>query len=60
MTILKNTTSDNVLKIKERTGFSWDMVCNMIDMTKPTLYRRMAKGDWKKSEIFYIRHIAKK
>lgn len=47
-------TKNKVLKIKEHTGWSWDKFAEVLDISKTTLYKRMKKGDWKKTEIAYI------
>ena len=59
MKITKNETSDLIVNFKERTGYSWDKVALIVDLSKMTLYRRMKLGNWRPSEAFYIWHMLK-
>lgn len=36
-----------------------DKLVKLLDLSKVTLYTRLKKSNWKKSEIFYIDHLLK-
>ena len=48
-----NPTSLVRNKIDDKT-FTFDSMAKYLDMTKPTLYTRLAKHNWKRGEISLI------
>ena len=51
-------TTDKVYKLREQDGNDNDL-CALIGISKVTLYTRLKKSNWKKSEIAHISNLCK-